>query len=73
MDKPLNLLIEECKTNIIKSINDTKLPAFLLEPILKDIYMEISNNKKIEYENSKKQYEEKLKESEKNIETKEND
>lgn len=70
MDKPLNLLIEEGKTKIIQSINDTKLPAFLLEPILKDIYMEISNNKKIEYENSKKQYEEKLKESEKNIETK---
>ncbi len=58
MNKPLNLLLEEEKEKIVQVINQTKLPAFLLEPIIKEIYMQISELKKRELEESVKKYEE---------------
>lgn len=53
MEKPLNLIIEEGKQNIIKAVNDSGLPAYLLEPIIKDIYNEIANLKIKELQESK--------------------
>lgn len=62
MDKPLNLQIEEGRINIAQAISNTKLPAYLLEPILKDIYNEIVFIKNNELEKAKKEYEISLKE-----------
>lgn len=62
MATPLNLLIEESRVEIIKTINKTKLPAYLLEPIIKDIYLNISSIKKNEYDKAKKEYEQSLSE-----------
>lgn len=42
MNKPTTLLIEEFKKNISNLINESQLPAFILEYILKDVYTEIS-------------------------------
>ena len=42
MDKPTNLIMEETKLNIARIINESKLPAFLLEPLLKDLYNQVN-------------------------------
>lgn len=53
MEKPLNLIIEEGRENIVKAVNSSGLPAYLLEPIIKDIYNEIANLKIKELQASK--------------------
>lgn len=40
MEKPITLKIKETKQNLVKALNESGLPLFILEPILKDIYME---------------------------------
>ena len=61
MNKPANLIVEETKENIVKTINESGLPPFLVEPILKDLYNQINILKQQELEQSKKQYEDSLK------------
>lgn len=41
MEKPFTLQTEELKENLIKIINESKLPPVLLEYIMKDLYNEI--------------------------------
>lgn len=65
MNKPANLIVEETKENIVKTINESGLPPFLVEPILKDLYNQINILKQQELEQSKKQYEDSLKQEEK--------
>lgn len=61
MNKPANLIIEETKEQITKMINESGLPPFLLEPLIKDIYNQIFFLKQKELEKSKTDYEESLK------------
>ena len=61
MNKPANLIVEETKENLTKVINESGLPPFLLEPIIRDIYNQVSFLKQKELEKSKKNYEESLK------------
>lgn len=42
MDKPITLVMEETKLSIINIINDSKLPIYIIEPIIKGLYNEIS-------------------------------
>ena len=65
MDKPTNLIMEETKLNIARVINESKLPAFLLEPLLKDLYSQVNILKQKELEQSRKEYENSLKEKNK--------
>ena len=60
MNKPANLIIEETKEKIVKVINESGLPPFLLEPILKNLYNQISILKQQELEKSKQEYENSL-------------
>ena len=60
MNKPTNLIVEETKENIVKTINESGLPPFLLEPVLKDLYNQISILKQQELEKSKQEYENSL-------------
>lgn len=41
MEKPTTLRIEDFKKDIINTINNSNLPLFLLDYILKDLYNEI--------------------------------
>lgn len=41
MEKPITLQTEELKENIVKIINESKLPPILLDYIMKDLYNEI--------------------------------
>lgn len=65
MTKPANLIVEETKENLTKVINESGLPPFLLELIIRDIYNQISFLKQKELEKSKKDYEESLKKDKK--------
>lgn len=65
MNKPANLIVEETRENITKVINESGLPPFLIEPIVRDIYNQVIFLKQQELEKSKKDYEESLKEEKK--------
>ena len=41
MEKPISIMIDETKTNLISTINNSGLPFWLLEPIVKNVYQEI--------------------------------
>lgn len=65
MNKPADLIVEETKEKLAKVINESGLPPFLLEPLIKDLYNQISFLKQKELEKSKKDYQESLKKEEK--------
>jgi hypothetical protein len=60
IQKPISVIIEEVKANIVRSINEANLHPTLLELIIKDIYNEVVNNKNMIYEREKMEYESKL-------------
>lgn len=60
MNKPADLIVEETKESIVKIVNESGLPPFLLEPVLKDLYNQISILKQQELEKSKQEYENSL-------------
>lgn len=68
MEKPLCLRLEEATTEIAAVINKHKkehgLPCFLLEPILRDFYLQVAEGKKAEVELTRREYEKALEGSE---------
>jgi len=67
MEKPLNLKIQEFKTQMINIINEAKLPAYILEPIMKDFHLQLQKIEQEELMKSQKEYQNSLK-AEKNEE-----
>lgn len=63
MNKPISMIIEEVKINIVNTVNESGLPPFILESILKDIYFETMNLSKQIAERDKAEYEKSLQES----------
>lgn len=61
MQKPISLIMEETKEELVKFINEIKdknnLPIYLLEFILGDIYNQVVNLKQQELEFTKQEYE----------------
>lgn len=64
MQKPTSMIVKETKEKIVNDLNESKLPMFVLEPIIKDIYEQIVQAKNQEYEMEKQAYEKSLKEKE---------
>ena len=64
MDKPITIIREEVKAQIAAAINNSGLPAFVIEPILQDFLMEVRNVAARQYEYDKQQYNEFLKNKE---------
>ena len=68
MDKPIQLIIEDSKNNIVNFINkecsDNKIDYVFLEMILKDVYQEILLNKEKELQEIRQKYENFLKNNE---------
>ena len=56
MQKPLSVIINETKSNIIGAVNNSNLSPVILEPIVRDIYNEISNLARTQTENETRQY-----------------
>lgn len=66
MEIPIEMAMENCKKELVESINNIsnkyKISYYILEIILHDIYQEVNKNKQIQIVNLQK----KLKEGEKN-------
>ena len=57
INKPVMMLREEFIMNMSNLINTSGLPLFIIEPIVRDMLMEINVNVKKQYEMEKAQYE----------------
>ena len=50
MNKPFTLIVQETQENIIKEIELSKLPVYVLKQIIGDIYNQLSSIEKNEIE-----------------------
>lgn len=57
MNKPITLIREEFKSKLANDINNSGLPAFIIEPILHDFLNEIRILCQRQYEMDKEEYE----------------
>ena len=60
IQKPTVVLIEETRRKIGEVITESGLPAFLIVPVMRDLFEEVTNASRMEYETQKRQYEEML-------------
>ena len=60
VNKPVTVLREEFIMNMSNLINNSGLPLFVIEPIVRDMLMEINAAVKRQYEMEKAQYEQAL-------------
>lgn len=60
-NKPLVLRLREAKENLVAAVNaaikELDLPCYLLEPIISEVYKQVSASALREYETAKKQTE----------------
>ena len=70
MEKPVTIQIDELKKDLVGVVNNSNLPAFMLDFILKDIYTEIHSVCQLQLEKDTKDYNDSLKND---IEKKETD
>lgn len=66
MEKPINLIIEEFKMELVNVVNKYKIAPFIAEPILKDIHNEMCILKDKELKKASAEYSEYLKKNEEN-------
>ena len=57
MNKPITIKREEFKECMTGIINDSGLPAFIIEPILQELLIEVKNAARMQYQHDLKQYE----------------
>lgn len=62
INKPILLRREEFTNNIIRLINDSELPVFIVEYILKDILTEVHSVTQQQFESEKVTYEKQINE-----------
>lgn len=60
IEKPITVVRQEFIDGLVDYINNSGLPLFIIEPILKDIYMEVKAMSQNQYELEKSQYEKQL-------------
>ncbi len=64
MEKPITVVREEFIQNLVNLINDSKLPPFVITPILSSMLSEVKNHERIQYENDLSTYNQSLKNAE---------
>ena len=57
MNKPSTIIYEEFKQNLANLINASGLPAFIIEPVLKDYLAEVKALAQRQYQIDKAEYE----------------
>ena len=60
IDKPLSVVITECKDNIINALNSSKLPPIIMEYLMKELFEEVHQLAVKQYTDEKNDYESKL-------------
>lgn len=61
IEKPITVIRQEFIDAISNNINNCNLPLFVIEPILRDIYLEVKSLSQKQYEIEKAEYERKTK------------
>lgn len=61
MEKPVTVALDDLRKSIWKTINDARLPATILEPVIADIHRELSAAAQQELSFDRQTYEESLK------------
>lgn len=56
LNKPITVVRAEFISNLTKLINESKLPLFVVEPILKDVYLEVRDTSQKQYEHDLMSY-----------------
>lgn len=69
MEKPVTLRIEELKNKVAEIINASELPAFILDYIMRDFYIEIHGMAQNQIMQDSKAYEASLIERKKELES----
>ena len=64
MEKPISLKIKDFKNDAVSLVNNSGLPLFIVEPILKDVLSAVQAKLEQEYLQDKAKYENSLKEGE---------
>lgn len=62
LEKPITVIRQEFIDTLVSHINNSGLPLFVIEPILRDVYLEVKTASQKQYESEKLQYENSLKE-----------
>ena len=57
MDKPLSMRLDELRKAIANVINEAKIPMYLVDPITRDIALEVSSAAKQQAEAEKAMFE----------------
>lgn len=57
IQKPIPLAKQEFLEGLVKLVNSSQLPMFVMEYIIKDVYLEVKDAAQKEYEKSKEYYE----------------
>ena len=60
IEKPITVVRQEFIDTLVDYINNCGLPLFIMEPILKDMYLEVKAMSQRQYETEKMQYENSL-------------
>jgi hypothetical protein len=61
MEKPTSIRLNEFKTNAVNLVNESGLPYFVIEPVLRDLLSVIQTKAEQQYQRDKAVYEESLK------------
>ncbi len=56
IEKPIMIIRQEFIEKLVEDINTCNLPLYVIEPILKDIYMDVKNSLQKQYENEMAMY-----------------
>ena len=56
MDKPLSIKKEEFEQGLVQLINNSGLPSYMIEPILKALHFEVKEISATQTNNDKQQY-----------------
>ena len=57
MEKPTSLVIFDLKQKIVDDINESKLPIYIIKPIVKEIYDRVIEQDVIQMQKDKDEYE----------------
>ena len=58
--KPMTVAKEDFVNNLANLINNSGLPAFVIEPVMKDMYFEVRDVAKKQYQQDNEQYQSSL-------------
>jgi len=56
MKKPITMRYEEFKQDLINLVNNSGLPPFVIEPVIKEVYLEVKQSTKQQYEKDVQEY-----------------